>query len=221
MKQPWTILWLLYITIVFAYCIKFNVVQLCSKNPWQSKWIENLANLLDKAATNVATHVERINLSGLLTRPSVPFITCTRCVCHDTSVWAGKMRRCRRKRGRHECSPSDTRGGDRRGSWSMDPEERTPRANVNVSPDVRSPIFFFPSHEHRSHAEAMPVTYVRMPVARPALSERPYQMVNSSAKGFYRACVVPFSFVMNDHLSRHLSEYIDPAMMISSRWIGW
>jgi len=111
-------------------------------------------------------------------------------------VWAGKMRRCRRKRGRHECSPSGTRGGDRRGSWSMDPEERTPRANVNVSPDVRSPIFFFPSHEHRSHAEAMPVTYIRMPVARPALSERPYQTVNSSAKGFYRACVVSFSFVI-------------------------
>lgn len=153
--------------------------------------IENLANLLDKVSS-VATVSRRTHQSfGIINASPVPFITCTRCVCHDTSVWARKTRRCRRKHGRHERSPSDTRGGVRHGSWSMDPEERTPWANVNVSPDVPSPIFFFPSHEHRSHAEATPVTYVHTPVARSALLERPYQTVNSSAKGFYHAWIVP------------------------------
>lgn len=94
----------------------------------------------------------------------------------------------------------------------MDPEER---ANVNVSPDVPSPILFFLSLtcEHRSHAEATPVTYVRMPVARSTLLERPYQAVNSSAKGFSSRVRRPF-FVRYNHFSRHLSEYIDPATMI-------
>lgn len=98
----------------------------------------------------------------------------------------------------------------------MDPEERTPQANVNVSPDVPSPIFFFLSREHRSHAEATPVTYVRMPVARFTLLERPYQTGNSSAKGFYHACDVPFSFIMiaSPGISLSLSGYIDPATII-------
>lgn len=51
-----------------------------------------------------------------------------------------------------------------------------------------------------------------MPVARSTLLERPYQTVNSSANAFYRACVVPFSFIIITR--RHLSEYIDPATMI-------
>lgn len=177
-------------------------------------WIENLANLLEQQRSTLQQfHVERINLSGLLTRrryrSSRAHVACaTTRVCES----CGKTRRCRRKRGRHECSPSDTRGGDRRGSWSMDPEER---ANVNVSPDVPSPIFFYPSHEHRSHAEA--VTYVRMPVARSALLERPCQTVNSSAKGFYQACVVPFSFLIIT--SRGISRSTLIPRRWSSRWI--
>lgn len=64
-----------------------------------------------------------------------------------------------------------------RDRWTLKSE----RANVNVSPDVPSPIFFFPSHEHSlACGSNTPVTCVCMPVADRAI--RPFKIALSSGQ---------------------------------------